>query len=181
MFVTMQRLFTVSYPEISAEASSFIRAFRARYDAPFRDVIEAHFTLLFGCTDVGFAEYSAHVAAVAASSEPISFSCQYAMLGADDKTSTAYVFLVPDQGHAAISLLHDRLYTGPLQPFLRLDIQYTPHITVGVLDRRAEAKKLCDELNREGVCVDGRLTLLTVGAIENGKFQSLSHHTMGAA
>lgn len=31
---------------------------------------------------------------------------------------TAYGFLVPDEGHAAVSLLDDRLYTGPLAPYL---------------------------------------------------------------
>ena len=177
----MQRLFTVSYPEISAEATAFINAFRQRHDVRHRAVVEAHFTMVFGCAAVSLNEYTDHIAAIAAVSQPIQFSCQYAMLGADDENETAYVFLVPDKGYAGISLLHDRLYTGPLQPYLRLDLPYIPHVTIGTLQSRAEAKALCDELNQQGVCVEGGLIALTVGSIEGGRFKNLSIHALGDA
>ena len=50
--------------------------------------------------------------------------------GADEDRDTAFVFLVPDEGHARISLLHDRLYRGRLAPYLRLDVPFTPHINI---------------------------------------------------
>jgi 2'-5' RNA ligase len=177
----MQRLLTVSYPEISAESAAFIDAFRQRHDARRRDIVEAHFTMMFGCAAVGFNEYTNHVAKVAASSKSIAFSCEYAMLGADDEDDTAYVFLVPDQGYAEVSLLHDRLYTGPLQAHLRLDLPYIPHITIGTLSSRTEAKALCDELNRQSLCVEGSLKTLAVGCIESGKFKNLSTHVLSEA
>jgi 2'-5' RNA ligase len=177
----MPRLFTVSYPEIPAEAGAFISAFRKRHDLKHRDVVEAHFTMVFGCDALGHTEYVNHVAAVSAASHPISFKCKYAMLGADDEDETAYVFLVPDEGYAAVSMLHDSLYTGPLLSRLRLDLPYIPHITIGTLSSRTEAKALCDELNRHGVSVEGSLRSLAVGAIENGKFKNLSVHTLGEA
>lgn len=127
----MQRLFMVSYPEISAESVALINAFRQSYDARHRDIVEAHFTMVFRCAAIGLNEYTNHVANVAASSKSITFSCKYAMLGADDEDDTAHVFLVPDQGYAEVSLLHDRLYTGPLLAHLRLDLPYIPHITIG--------------------------------------------------
>ena len=177
----MQRLFTVSYPEISAESAALINAFRQSHDTRHRDIVEAHFTMVFGCAAIGLNEYTSHVAYVAASSKSITFSCKYAMLGADDEDDTAYVFLVPDQGYAEVSLLHDRLYTGPLQAYLRLDLPYIPHITIGTLSSRTEAKALCDELNRQGLCIEGRLKALAVGAIEGGKFNNLSVHVLGEA
>lgn len=175
----MQRLFTVSYPEISVESAALINAFRQSHDARDRDMVEAHFTMVFGCAAIDLNDYTNHVANVAASSKSITFSCKYAMLGADDEDDTAYVFLVPDQGYAEVSLLHDRLYTGSLQSYLRLDLPYVPHITIGTLSSRTEAKALCDELNHQGLCIDGHLKKLAVGTIEGGKFNNLSVHVLG--
>lgn len=177
----MQRLFTVGYPEVSAESAAFLSTFRQSHDTRHREIIEALFTMVFGCAEIGLAEYTIHVADVAVSSKPFTFSCKYAMLGADDEDDTAYVFLVPDQGYAEISLLHDRLYTGPLKAYLRLDLPYIPHITIGTLSSRTDAKALCDELNRQGLCVGGRLKGLAVGAIDGGKFINHSVHLLGEA
>lgn len=177
----MLRLFTISLPEISAEASTFIDEFRKKHDLRRRDEVAAHFTLLFGCDAIGPDVYTSHVAAIAGSSSPIELSCRYAMLGADDEDDTAYVFLVPDQGYAAISRLHDRLYTGPLRAHLRLDLPYIPHITIGALQSRVEAKALCDELNERDLRVDGFLRTLVVGSIDGGQFKELSIHPLGGA
>jgi hypothetical protein len=140
----MPTLYTVSYPEVSPEASSFMEQFRCEHDLPYRDVVAAHFTMVFGCKAIGLIDYTKHIAAVANKSEPIRFSCKYAMLGFDDFDDTAYVFLVPDEGYSGISLLHDRLYTGLLKPFLRLDVPFIPHITIGTLKDQSAAKVLCD-------------------------------------
>ncbi|MCZ8158623.1 MAG: 2'-5' RNA ligase family protein [Rhizobiaceae bacterium] len=177
----MPRLLTVCYPELAPCASSFVTEFRRRHDAPRHERIQAHFTLVFGCPALGLDEYTSHVTAVAKTCRPITFSCKYAMLGNDDESEVAYVFLVPDEGNAEISLLHDRLYTGPLRPHLRLDLPYIPHITIGTTTSPEEAKQLCDELNRVGVSIQGSLLQLTVGHVEDGKFQNLSSHALGEA
>ncbi|HYN61872.1 MAG TPA: hypothetical protein VET87_20400, partial [Rubrivivax sp.] len=102
----MLRLLTISYPELPPQAATLIDDFRLTHDAPRQARVQAHFTFLFGCTALGVDEYTRHVAAVARASKPIRFCCKYAMLGTDDENETAYVFLVPDQGNAEISLLH---------------------------------------------------------------------------
>src|SRR5687768_14170276 len=113
----MPTLYTVSYPEVSPEASQFMQTFRNEHDLPYRDVVAPHFTMIFGCAAIPEEQYTKHVAAIARESRVLSFSCKYATLGADDSDDTAYVFLVPDEGYAAISLLHDRLYSGALADF----------------------------------------------------------------
>lgn len=105
--------------------------------AAARVKIETHLTLVFATAWLAEQEFAAHIASVAARTPRIEFACKYAMLGADDEDDRAYVFLVPDEGYAAISILHDRLYTGPLAEHLRLDIPYVPHITVATLRDRA--------------------------------------------
>jgi 2'-5' RNA ligase len=177
----MHRLFTVSYPVVSPESSALISRFRERHDARQHQVVDAHFTLVFGCDAVPLPEYTAHVAEVAAASRAITFSCRYAMLGADDESETAYVYLVPDEGYAEVSLLHDRLYTGPLRTHLRLGLPYIPHITIGTLDNRGHAKALCDELNQRSVCIEGCLQSLSVGTVEGSRFHNLSVHALGGA
>ena len=174
----MSTLYTVSYPDVSPEASTFIEAFRREHDLPYRDVVAAHFTMVFGCKTLELSEYTNHIARVARESEPVRFACRYAMLGTDDFDDSAYVFLVPDEGYSGILLLHDHLYTGPLQPFLRLDIPFIPHITIGTLKDRAAAKALCDELNRGGVRIEGALHAVTIGALEDGKLKNLSTHAL---
>ncbi|MFY7864788.1 2'-5' RNA ligase family protein [Roseateles sp.] len=177
----MPTLYTVSYPEVAPEDLSFMERFRQLHDLPYLDVVAAHFTMVFSCKTIELAEYTKHIEAVARQSEPIRFSCKYAMLGADDFDDTAYVFLVPDEGYSGISLLHDRLYTGLLQPFLKLDVPFVPHITIGTLKDRSAAKALCDELNRTGVHIEGTLRALTIGALEDGKLKNLSSHALGKA
>jgi hypothetical protein len=72
---------------------------------------------------------------------PLSLRLYDAMLGAEDGAETPYVFPVPDEGYSALSLLHDRLYSGPLVRCLRLDLMYVPHITIGTCAGRYEAKE----------------------------------------
>lgn len=174
----MSTLYTVSYPDVSPEASAFMESFRREHDLPYRDVVAAHFTMVFGCKTLALPDYTRHIAEVAEQSMAIRFTCRYAMLGADDFDDSAYVFLVPDEGYSGISLLHDRLYTGPLQPLLRLDIPFIPHITLGTLKDRAATKALCDELNRDGIRIEGTIRALTIGALEDGKLKNTSTHML---
>jgi hypothetical protein len=166
--------YTVAYPDLSEEDGAFIEEYRRLHDIPYRDVIEAHFTLVFGCREIPESDYIGHVECVAEAFHRFEFCCRYAMLGSDAEDETAYVFLVPDEGHSTVSLLHDRLYTGPLAPFLRLDIPFTPHIGIGTLGSRHEAKRLCDELNEQGLRIQGAVDTVTVGVLEGGRFRDVA-------
>lgn len=170
----MRALYTLAYPNIAPDNRLFIEAFRREHDLAHRDVVDVHFTLVFGNRDIQESDYIAHVQDIAATWEPISFVCRYAMLDADDTNDQAHVFLVPDEGYSGISLLHDQLYTGLLAPALRLDRPFTPHMTIGRLSDRATAQTLCDRLNSKGVSIDGSLDRLTICALENGRILDLA-------
>lgn len=176
----MRMLYTVGYPELSTEDQSFIAELRREYDSPRRDIIGAHFSLVFGVRDLADADYTAHVRSVAAQAQAVRFTCRYAMLGADDTGDMAHVFLVPDEGYSTLSLLHDRLYTGKLEPFHRLDIPFVPHITVATTKDRRHAKSLCTQLNRTGLCISGALRSLSIGSLEEGRFRTLVTMPLGA-
>jgi 2'-5' RNA ligase len=100
------------------------------------------------------------------------------MLGADDMDDTAHVFFVPDEGNSSISLLQDRLYTGPLAEHLRHEFAYIPHITVASMKGRKMARSLCNSLNSAGVDIQGTLRSLTVGALMDEKLQFIAEHRL---
>src|SRR6266576_2757254 len=112
-------LYALCYPDVSETDAQFIREFRKQHDVPYRDVVDFHFTMVFGTKDVDEQAFVNHVSDIARSQKPIDFVCRYAMLGNDDSSDNYYSFLVPDEGYSDISKLHDRLYTGILEPFLR--------------------------------------------------------------
>lgn len=175
----MRTLYALAYPVLSEADSGFIARFRAEHDARHA-LVAPHFTMMFGCSAVGEAEYLQHVAAVAREAAPIGFCCRYAMLGADDHDGkTAYVYLVPDEGYSQLSLLHDRLYTGVMAPHLRLDIPFVPHITIATHAERRVAKELCDALNKRGLHIQGAVEAVTVAALEDGKLNELAPFTLG--
>lgn len=49
------------------------------------------------------------------------------------------------------------------------DIELTAHIGIGTLNDRKEAKRLCDDLNRSGMEIAGRLEAITLGKLEGGQ------------
>ncbi|MGG0076671.1 2'-5' RNA ligase family protein [Bacillus wiedmannii] len=56
-----------------------------------------------------------------------------------------YLFLKVEGGKKQIEELHDMLYTGPLIQFLKEDIPYIPHVTVG----RKESAELAAEVAKD--------------------------------
>jgi hypothetical protein len=101
------------------------------------------------------------------------------MLGNDALDDNYYVFLVPDEGYSAISLLHDHLYTGSFAPFHRLDIPYIPHIGVATMADAPKVKALCDRLNSTGVNISGTLNYITVCEYDGRRITDLEHISLG--
>lgn len=163
----MRKLFTFAYPKLSEEDTLFIEDVRRRHDG-HHERVRAHFTMVFGRFDADEGAYLEHVREVARLSQPTSFVCRYAMLGADDEAARAYAFLVPDEGYSGISRLHDALYRRELAPFMQLDIPYVPHITLGSSADRGAMKDCCDELNEAALSIHGSVEALTVIALEGG-------------
>jgi hypothetical protein len=171
-------LYTIATLHIPTIQMQWIQDFRAQHDPHFT-VVEPHFTMVFGVRGIEPSVYCQHVEAVAKAARPIPFRCGYAMLGADDVDDTAYVFLVPDEGNAEVSLLHDALYRGLLERYLRLEFPYIPHVTLASTTDFAQAKQLCDTLNEEGILVEGMLTSLTVGVLKDARLQPIRRFELG--
>jgi 2'-5' RNA ligase len=115
-------------------ATTAIEAFRARND-PQAAAIAAHVTLVFPfATTLTSLQVAAHARRTVAQWPRLPVRIEGVATIAGE-----WVVLALTQGAAAVTELHDRLYRGPLAPFLRREFDYTPHLTIG---RAADAAAL---------------------------------------
>jgi 2'-5' RNA ligase len=171
----MRKLYTVVFPALGEEDACFIAGIRASHDRQV-SVLGPHFTLLFGCDAVDEATYIDHVRTIAASTPAFSFTCFETEPDADE--GRGVVYLVPDLGRPELTALHDRLYTGPMAPYLRTDRHFVAHMTIGHAATFDAAARLCDELDAEGINIAGSIDALVVGCVEQGRFIELARFAL---
>lgn len=148
-----------------------VEAFRARHD-PMAGIIAAHLSFVFPFpTAHSRLQVETHVRQVVSRWPPIAVTFRRARMHANE-----YLFLMAARGAASIAGLHDRLYTRSLQPHLRRDLPYEPHITLARYAdfRRLEAAltQAEEELAVEFDDVIREVTLL--GLEGSGKIASLA-------
>jgi len=114
-----------------------VERFRAAHD-PLATTLAAHVTLVFPfASTLGTVQIAAHVRRALARWPVLPVRLEgLGHFHAD------WVHLRMTQGQAAVTTLHDRLYRGALAPFLRRDLPYEPHLTIG----RAPDAAACDTL-----------------------------------
>ena len=150
------KLTIVAYPHVSDDDRRWIEDLRKAHDPQSR-LIAAHFTLVFPA-DVGTGELVAHAESVLAGSPRIAFVLRRARAVRNLVGQRAHVFLVPDRGASEIVRLHDRLYSGFLEPHLRAEMPFIPHMTVAAHRDFRECKRLAVVLNEQGREISGQLT-----------------------
>lgn len=155
-------LYTLCYPTLNERDHEFIRAFRREHDLPFHDVVDHHFTIVFGIPDIPTVDYVDHIRGALRGQRTIDFVCRYAALGDDADSDDFYVFLTPDEGLSDICRLHDKLYSGALKQFHRVEVPYVPHIGIATLPDAQKVQMLCDELNNGSLCIAGTLERATI-------------------
>ncbi|MEZ5572279.1 MAG: hypothetical protein R3E64_09660 [Halioglobus sp.] len=166
-------LYTLCYPTLSDKDNEFIRSFRREYDLPFRDVVEHHFTIVFGISDIPMEKYVEHVTTNLQGQRKIKFVCRYAALGDDSETDDFYVFLTPDEGLSDICRLHDKLYTGEFKRFHRVEIPYIPHIGIATMADARKIQSLCDDLNSDSFIIAGAIESATICEYDGKKVVDL--------
>ena len=162
-------LVVLGRPEISATDRAWIDALRARHrGAIFEAALGAHVTLVFPTDAADATAATSHLATVAGSTAPVDLAFRATAPVFDGASGETFVYLVPDEGNSALIRLHDRLYTGPFTDELRLDLPYTPHITLGRFGEAKIAKALVDDLNAQEIEIRGRLTTLELFRLARG-------------
>lgn len=103
-----------------------IEPFRRRFD-PMADALPAHVTLVFPFpTNLTVIQLASHIRRIVGNwpSLPVSFRDIEGILD-------EFVFLMVRDRADAVVALHDKLYRGVLKAYLRDDIPYLPHVTIG--------------------------------------------------
>ena len=166
----------VAFPRLDERDRQWIESFRAMHE-PQASRIALHFTLVFPC-DTDPDEIGGEVEAAARSTSPISFAIRRAVAIPDAFGARSNVFLVPDEGGAEITTLHERLYAGALGRHLRTDIPFVPHITIGATGDAAAAEALAQDLDVASRAVTGTITTLDVVDVGSHLVRSVTTYTL---
>lgn len=165
----MERLAIVYFPGINLEA---INKFRQKYD-PNWTIIKPHITLVFPISGISEDQLINYLESLIkeVKSFPIS-------LNGLIKSFDNYLFLQVKEGCQEIIELHNKLYTEIPALYLRDDIQFAPHITLGYFG--AENNEFNEELYDKAYikaakmkininCIFSKLTLVKGDGISSVK------------
>jgi 2'-5' RNA ligase len=117
----------VFYPQLDSELREAIGRIRRRYD-PTADRSEPHITIVFPVPEaVGEAELVSHIEDVLGDWRPFEVE-----LGGFHKSRDHWLFLALATGEREVKDLHRLLYTGILDKYRRDDIDFVPHVGLGL-------------------------------------------------
>lgn len=111
----------VHYPRLKLTG---LNEFRQRHD-PFAELISEHITLVFPIPAM-LETVRAHTRSVTQTFQP--FDVHITGLS---RTWDHWLYLEIQDGYEQIVDLHDRLYSGPFEEFLRTDLPFEPHVGIG--------------------------------------------------
>lgn len=168
----------VNYPTLSEEDFEWIQSVRREHDPLYYGVVDPHVSLVFPMDNIKVPTLLDHVQRQARSTAPFEVVFRCAILGDPDFENHAHAFLVPDEGFSDIVRLHDRLYTGPVADFLRLDIPFIPHVGIANTPEPEDCKALVDELNRERFEIWGRVDALDVVEYDGETVQTVKQFSL---
>jgi len=148
----------VHYPKIDVQR---INQFRKKYD-PQVDLIEPHITLMFPISEsIGEGNLVNHLEHVLSHWQSFPIHLQGLEKSWDD-----YLFLLIQEGNDEIIRLHSEIYTEILTDCRKEDIQFIPHLTLGVFvkneSKYSEALAETQQLDLNYRCIVDKLHLVKV-------------------
>jgi 2'-5' RNA ligase len=155
------KLLAVAYPELSKNDFTLIENYRREHDSLY-DIIRTHFTLVFPVKDFSEKVFTEEIKNQLKEVQPFPFTLRSATINKDAFTENYYAFIVPDEGHSNIIKLHDKLYSGRLSSYHRLDIDFIPHITIGNSTDIKACKKMVDDWNSNDFEITGKISAIDI-------------------
>jgi hypothetical protein len=130
----------VYYPKFDRETEDNIKTFRRKYD-PFVDSWKPHIPFIFpvACSEVEEEKLTEHIETVLKNWKPFPIH-----IGGFGKSWDHWLFLLLKKGNEEAIALHHELYTGMLLPYLRRDIEYIPHIGIGLFVKKDAGYNVLD-------------------------------------
>lgn len=166
-------LLALAFPELKQVDYNSIQTFRKANDELYFNLVKPHFTVVFPVDDIPVEEFREEIKTKLNGISRFDFSIRCAVLNKDAFNDYYHVFLVPDKGFSNLTKIRNKLYSGILAPHLRLDIDYLPHIGVGNSTDVKKCKDLVDELNKQYLCVRGKVNSIDIVSFENNTVTQL--------
>lgn len=117
----------VCFPKIKSHE---LDEFREKFD-PKSKLIAPHITLVFPINNIADQRLLLdHIDRVISQIQPFDITLEQTHLSNDN-----YLYLLVTKGQEKILKLHDDLYGGVLAPYLRTDLKFVPHLTIGYFER----------------------------------------------
>ena len=117
----------VFYPPLDEELAESIDEIRREYD-PTLGFVKPHITVIFPVPDsVGESRLISHIATVLRDWRPFEIR-----LGGFHKSDDHWLLLTLGQGELEVKQLYRSLYTGVLEEYRRDDIEFVPHLGLGL-------------------------------------------------
>lgn len=153
----MQKIAIVYFPNINTKE---IDTFREKYDPGFK-IISSHITIVSPVSEILENQFVEHIESVV--KDVKLFSTHLIGLA---KTLDKHLFLKVRDGNEQIVNLHDKLYSGILNPYIPTDFPFEPHITLGYFGMNIDDKlfdQACSEaegLNFDITCNFDSLSII---------------------
>jgi len=160
-------LLAISYPKIDKKNFKWIQDHRKKHDGLYYEVMDPHIVLVFPVFDLTTDEFVGHISEKAAGIPVINFELRCATVNKDSVLDYYHEFLVPDLGNSDIIKLHDRLYSERMLEYLRLDIDYIPHLGIGNSKDPMICKENVDKINETPVRIPGTLEKIDIISFQN--------------
>jgi 2'-5' RNA ligase len=168
----------VAFPLFDASDRQWIESIRAKHD-PEAKRIAAHFTLVFPAV-LPLRAMEAHVARVAALTEPIRFALRRAAVVPDAHGAGGHVFLIAEDGRDALNGLHERLYQDVVHPEWKRSGPFTPHVTVAAGPTDEALQALAGDLNTRGFEIRGSIPEIVLVDVTPSEIKRVAHFTLGS-
>jgi len=165
-------LAVVNYPSLEDYDYTWIKSYRKKNDA-YASLINVHFSFVFPIYDMAPDAFIAEIKKQSAGCRAISFAIRSAIRNNDRTNDYWHVLLVPDEGFSAVVRLHDRLYSGLLASYERLDLDFIPHMGIGNSKDPKVCKKMVSEVNAKELEICGWINDLDIIQMKNGQISTI--------
>jgi len=162
-----------AYPELNDNDFKLIQDFRKENDKLYYTVTEPHFAFVFPIENFEKDQFIDEIIDKLNGVMHIDFEIKCATVNKDAVLDYYHLLLVPDKGYSRIVKLHDKLYSDILFDYLRLDIDFIPHVGIANSKDKFKVKSWADKWNEKEHSVTGMISTLTIVDFTDNKLTDL--------
>lgn len=162
-------LLVLAFPKLNSIDFEWIQSHRAIHDQYLFQVVDPHFTIVFPIEGKPEPEFLKAVENCSGVFKKIEFEINKAIMHEDPMTGKFLEFLVPEKGNPEIVKLHDMFYAGGFKNYLRADLPFIPHITIGNYENFDECSHSVNQVNALNLQIPGSIDELKIVSFEKNK------------